>query len=205
MEESSNVEYSSNFVAIGCLAGLIQIWDLDVLDAPGPAYSLRGHAQESMVISLDSNGDKLASGGSDGRLLVWSLTDGSKVQLGVKSDSALNQAVFFNHSKLCSGDAKGHFNIYTKEKDEWKRWRHMEIDSEIEKIAVSESLIAIGSANGSIRLLDSQSARLLAHWSAYSNEPITGLQFNTNKYLFTAGHEIGTTLVQWDLRNHQEP
>ena len=34
VEEASNgakVEYSSNFVAIGCLGGLIQIWDLDVL------------------------------------------------------------------------------------------------------------------------------------------------------------------------------
>ena len=36
-------DYASNFVAIGCLNGIIQIWDLDILDAPGPAYTLRGH------------------------------------------------------------------------------------------------------------------------------------------------------------------
>ena len=125
-------EYSSNFVAVGCLKGAIQIWDLDVLgkiyfptlgikwtlDAPGPAYTLIGHERSSMVISLSWDGNSyLASGGADGKCLVWSLEDGSKVCLGKETNSSpLNQVLFLKDHMLATGDGNGIFNIYKKER-----------------------------------------------------------------------------------------
>ena len=87
------------------------------LDAPGPAYTLRGHEKSSMVISLASLGDNLISGGSDGKLLVWSLQSGSKIQLGNKSESPVNQCVYVNKKQICSGDANGRLQIFKHKKE----------------------------------------------------------------------------------------
>lgn len=87
------------------------------LDAPGPAYTLRGHEKSSMVISLASLGDNLISGGSDGKLLVWSLQSGSKIQLGNKSESPVNQCVYVNMKQICSGDANGRLQIFKHKKE----------------------------------------------------------------------------------------
>ena len=87
------------------------------LDAPGPAYTLRGHEKSSMVISLGSLGENLISGGSDGKLLLWSLQSGSKIQLGNKSESPINQCVYVNKKQICSGDANGRLQIFKHKKE----------------------------------------------------------------------------------------
>ena len=71
---------------IECLNAPVELFDQIfrvtnniALDAPGPTYTLIGHEQSSMVISLHWDGDKrLASGGADGRKLIWSLETGKK-------------------------------------------------------------------------------------------------------------------------------
>lgn len=112
----AKAEYSSNFVAIGSITNEIQIWDLDVMDSPGPSYTLTGHRQSSAVISLSWDGDRhLVSGGSDGRSLLWSLDNGAKVALGKESnENAINQIVFATKSRIISGDSTGVCRIYDK-------------------------------------------------------------------------------------------
>ena len=53
-EQEDNVEYGNNFVAVGTITSEIQIWDLDITNAPGPAYVLNGHQKVTFmdVISL---------------------------------------------------------------------------------------------------------------------------------------------------------
>ena len=71
-----------------------------------------------MVISLSWDGNSyLASGGADGKCLVWSLEDGSKVGLGKETNSSpLNQVLFLKDQMLATGDGNGIFNIYKKER-----------------------------------------------------------------------------------------
>ena len=71
-----------------------------------------------MVISLSWDGSSyLASGGADGKCLVWSLEDGSKVGLGKETnESPLNQVLFLKDQMLATGDGNGIFNIYKKER-----------------------------------------------------------------------------------------
>ena len=69
-----------------------------------------------MVISLGSLGDKLISGGSEGRLLLWSLSDGSKIQLGEVGESPINQCVFNGADTIASGDGAGILQIFKCEK-----------------------------------------------------------------------------------------
>jgi len=198
-------EYSSNFVAVGCLKGAIQIWDLDVLDAPGPAYTLIGHERSSMVISLSWDGNSyLASGGADGKCLVWSLEDGSKVGLGKETNSSpLNQVSFLKDHMLATGDGNGIFNIYKKESDEWRCLKRLDLGFEIEKIATSGDLVAIGTSKGTITILTLSTFEIIAKWTAHKNQPITGLEFNSSELLFSSGHLAGTNLILWNLHLHQ--
>lgn len=195
-------DYASNFVAIGCLNGIIQIWDLDILDAPGPAYTLRGHDRSSMVISLGTWKDQLISGGSDGRLLKWSLHNGEKIQLGETTECPINQCIFVNEDIICSGDAQGKLQIFKREENVWRRWKSMSTGAEIEKLATCDQLLAVGGADGIVRII--KNCTVIAKWSAHRDEPITGLSFNTASFLFTSGHNVSTSLILWDLRKHQE-
>jgi len=209
-------EYSSNFVAVGCLKGAIQIWDLDVLDAPGPAYTLIGHDRSSMVISLSWDGNSfLASGGADGKCLVWSLEDGSKVGLGKETnDTPLNQVLFLKNEMIATGDANGIFHIYKKRRivgepgdipsiDEWECLKRLDLGCEIEKIATCDDLVAIGTSKGVIAILNLNTFELIAKWTAHKNQPITGLEFNSSELLFSSGHLAGTNLILWNLHLHQ--
>jgi len=200
-------EYSQNFVAVGCLKGAIQIWDLDVLDAPGPAYTLIGHDRSSMVISLSWDGNKsLASGGADGKCLIWSLENGSKTGLGKETNqSPQNQVLFLKNSEmLATGDGNGIFNIYKNNSNDWICLKQLDLGFEIEKIATCDrNLVAIGTAKGTITLLKLDTFEVIAKWTAHKNQPITGLEFNSSELLFSSGHVAGTNLILWNLHLHQ--
>ena len=49
-DKTTETEYSSNFVAIGSITNEIQIWDLDVIDSPGPEYTFTGHKKGASVV-----------------------------------------------------------------------------------------------------------------------------------------------------------
>ena len=74
----------------------------------------------------------------------------------------------------------------------------METGSEIEKICSVEDLIGVGGADGIVRII--KDGHVIAKWAAHSNEPITGLTFNTQFFLFTSGHNVSTSMILWDLR-----
>ena len=65
-----------------------------------------------MVISLGTWKGQLISGGSDGRLLKWSLHNGEKIQLGETTECPINQCIFMNEETICSGDAQGKLQIF---------------------------------------------------------------------------------------------
>jgi len=128
--EEDEVEYGNNFVAVGTITSEIQIWDLDITNAPGPAYVLNGHQKvfyemddfcwlniikDTAVVSLNWDGQKqLASGGTDGQALVWSLENAQKVALGKKSDSPINQIIFSKSERVITGNAVGLAKIFDK-------------------------------------------------------------------------------------------
>lgn len=66
-----------NLAAIGTFDPIIEIWDLDVVDSPAPAYALSGHT--SAVISLHAHPSPqlrnlLASGSADGSVKLWDIS-----------------------------------------------------------------------------------------------------------------------------------
>jgi len=204
-EDDENAEYSSNFVAIGSITNEIQIWDLDVIDSPGPAYTLTGHKKGSSIIALAWDGDKgLASGATDGRLLLWSLNDGSKIALGNKENiNGINQVIFQSQSRIISGDAAGKCRIYDKSSNVWRCVKEIDMGCEIEKICASDHLFAIGTSKGDISLVSLDSLEMTVRWSAYQTEqPITALEFKNRQFLFSSGHDAGTDLILWNISRH---
>jgi len=201
--EEDEVEYGNNFVAVGTITSEIQIWDLDITNAPGPAYVLNGHQKDTAVVSLNWDGQKqLASGGTDGQALVWSLENAQKVALGKKSDSPINQIIFSKSERVITGNAVGLAKIFDK-KEKWTCIRDLKLDAEIEKIAVSEELIAIGTAEGNICLISQENLTMTANWAAHlPSQPITGLQFRSSEHLFSSGHMAGASLTVWNVSKH---
>ena len=50
VDGEEDVEYGNNFVAVGTITSEIQIWDLDITNAPGPAYVLNGHQKVTTLL-----------------------------------------------------------------------------------------------------------------------------------------------------------
>jgi periodic tryptophan protein 1 len=66
-----------NLAAVGSFEPTIELWDLDVVDSPAPAYVLNGHT--AAVISLHAHPSPqlrnlLASGSADGSVRLWDIT-----------------------------------------------------------------------------------------------------------------------------------
>ena len=87
---------------------------MDLIDAPGPSYNLKGHKKGSSVVSLSWDGNRsLISGGTDGRVLLWSLDDGSKIGIGKETNqNIMNQTIFVNQKRIITGDNVGICRIY---------------------------------------------------------------------------------------------
>lgn len=67
------------------------------------------------MVTLSWDGKKqLASGGTDGQALVWSLENAKKVALGKKSDSPINQIIFSKSERIITGNAVGLAKIFDK-------------------------------------------------------------------------------------------
>ncbi|CAG5089675.1 Oidioi.mRNA.OKI2018_I69.PAR.g12301.t1.cds [Oikopleura dioica] len=126
VEEEEGAEYGNNFVAVGTITSEIQIWDLDIINAPGPAYVLNGHKKDTAVVSLSWDGkNQLASGGTDGQALVWSLENAQKVALGKKSDSPINQIIFSKSERIITGNGVGLTKIFDKSSEHLFSSGHM--------------------------------------------------------------------------------
>ena len=84
------------------------------MDSPGPAYTLTGHRKGSSILSISWDGDKsMISGGTDGRLLLWSLNTGTKVALGTPDQNeTVNQCLFASKTRILSGKNTGKCSIF---------------------------------------------------------------------------------------------
>ena len=87
--------------------------------------------------------------------------------------------------------------------DEWRCLKRLDLGFEIEKIATSGDLVAIGTSKGTITILTLSTFEIIAKWTAHKNQPITGLEFNSSELLFSSGHLAGTNLILWNLHLHQ--
>ena len=81
--------------------------------------------------------------------------------------------------------------------------KRLDLSFEIEKIATSGDLVAIGTSKGTITILTLSTFEIIAKWTAHKNQPITGLEFNSSELLFSSGHLAGTNLILWNLHLHQ--
>lgn len=204
MGDAENTEYSSNFVAIGSITNEIQIWDLDLIDAPGPSYNLKGHKKGSSVVSLSWDGNRsLISGGTDGRVLLWSLDDGSKIGIGKETNqNIMNQTIFVNQKRIITGDNVGICRIYDHDGQKWHCTGEIDVGEEIEKIACSSNSFAIGTSKGVISIISLDTLKMTVRWKAYSEQPITALEFKSTNYLFSGGHEPACDLILWNISKH---
>lgn len=80
-----------NLAAIGTFEPTIEIWDLDVVDSPAPAYALSGHS--AAVISLHAHPSPqlrnlLASGSADGSVKLWDISRASPPAAAKESETA---------------------------------------------------------------------------------------------------------------------
>ena len=87
--------------------------------------------------------------------------------------------------------------------EKWSCVARINVESEIEKIASGFGLCAIGTAAGDICLLGHQSLEVHTRWNAHPNQPITALEFKNDDFLFSAGHNVGTELIFWNISKHK--
>lgn len=141
-----------NLVAVGNMTPVIDVWDLDIINAIEPAFSLgkklkKKSKQKPTAPSLDGHidavldlswnrhlGHGLASGSADNSVLLWDLKQSKAVSIFQRHDDKVQTVEWhpFEAQSLLSGGFDGKINLYDCwNRDSAKTWS---IDGEVERV-----------------------------------------------------------------------
>ncbi|GFT17842.1 periodic tryptophan protein 1 homolog [Nephila pilipes] len=213
-------ESPGNYVAVGDMSPVIQIWDLDIVDVLEPEYclgekskkkktnrksKLKGH--KDAVISLSWNKhlrNILASGSADSSIILWDLQDGTSLKK-LNFHSGKVQALQwhpFECQFLLSGCTDGLISVYDCQanNEESKTWK---VDGEIERVLwnLFDSLKFFCSTDlGFIHSINMKNTEI-EHSIKAHNEGVTGLDMSQecNNILITTS--MDGTLKVWNIEN----
>lgn len=206
-----------NFIAIGDMTPVIQVWDIDVVDTLESSYTLgkkikkkskakhRGH--RDAVLDLSWNKlirQALASGSADYKVFVWDLQDGRPVTKFSDHQEKVQSLEWHpcESHLLLSGGCDRMVKIFDCRSTENapKSW---ELDGEVEKVMWNhfDPFYFLASTDqGSVHCIDARNEKPVYMIKAH-HEPVTGLSLSSQHpgCLVTASTD-GLVKI-WDIKD----
>ena len=175
---------------------------------------LKGHEGDIPAIAFSSDGKTLASGSSDGTILLWDIPSGRRETLDTQKNKIEIKSLVFhpkNSQWLVSGTTDGRVQLWDLSQTVPKPstlYRHKGRPPENNKPEVwalafnsDGTLLASGSWDCTILLWDFQKQKLLRPLEGH-NDFIWSVAFSPDGTMLASGSRDGTVLL-WDLNQHK--
>lgn len=211
-----------NFVAVGTMDPVIEIWDLDVVDCLEPVAMLGskdvkkkkkkkqkevGHSDSVLDLSWNSNvRNVLASASADFTVGLWDLNEG-KIVTSITRHKEKVQSVKWHPveaQSLLSGSFDKTVKVYDcrSPNDTFKSWS---LDGEIERViwdSFSPLNFFASTDSGRVYYLDSRTDKPLYTLSAH-NKAVTGLALSSSVKGLLSTISTDQTLKVWDILDNK--
>nr|XP_002128920.1 periodic tryptophan protein 1 homolog [Ciona intestinalis] len=221
--EDEKTNDKGNFVAVGNINSLIEVWDLDVLNTLEPAFVLGvpqehhrkllrsgesnfGHTDAVLDISWNSKSrNKLLSASADHMVALWNLEVG-KVEKFFTSHKEKVQCLSWKPDStnyLVSGAFDGRVVINDVRGQGSSKWK---FKGEIERVVwnvTDPSYFAASTDSGMVYYCDVRVPKSLFHWRAHEKAIPSMLMTSsalTSSLLYTASSD--GRLKMWDLKGN---
>ncbi|XP_060076230.1 periodic tryptophan protein 1 homolog [Ylistrum balloti] len=213
---------TGNFVAVGTMDPVIEIWDLDIVDSLEPVAMLgskpskkkkkkmkgvMGHTDSVLDLSWNSNiRNVLASASADFTVGLWDLNEG-KIVTSITQHKEKVQSIKWHpveSQSLLSGSFDNTVKVYDcrSPNDTFKSWN---LDGEIERViwdSYSPLNFFASTDSGRVYYLDSRTDKPLYTLSAH-NKAVTGLALSSSvKGLLTTA-SADQSLKVWDVLDNK--
>ncbi|GIV09198.1 MAG: hypothetical protein KatS3mg019_1289 [Fimbriimonadales bacterium] len=103
------IDYQANRVAAGTPSGIVRVWDANTGTLQ---HTLNAHTDLVQAVAFSPNGLYLATGGADGYVRLWNVSDGSMVLERANHAFGVTQLRFLAADALAVADGEGVLRIY---------------------------------------------------------------------------------------------
>ena len=176
---------SDNFIASGCEAGVVKVWDMRTFSK---AAELPARKDYISGLTTGSQKSHLLATSADGVLSVFNWQKNALVKESDQLDDELVCLDIMKHGKkVVCGSATGVLNIYS-----WGEWgdisdRYPTDNEEVESIcAVTEDIVCIGTGDGEIKAMFVQPYKPIKKVGRHNDMGISALKMSPNKNLLVS-------------------
>lgn len=194
-----------NVVALGTGEKTVEVWDIEQ-----GTLNIKFKEHSSFVNSIqwEEKGERFASAAGDGTARIWHPSEGSVAVLRGHNDYLLTEVVWINSEEVVTSAMDKTIKVWSvteeKETDEIRVKKKKGIISRKTLSPTSlawnrkEELLAVGTKEGDIQVLDSNWKRIEELHNAH-NGPVSSLQFNRAGNLLLSGAFDSFTKV-WRIK-----
>ncbi|TRY73816.1 hypothetical protein TCAL_02578 [Tigriopus californicus] len=211
-------ETGGNFMAVGTMEPVIDVWDLDVVDGLEPAYRLGQKGQKKKKIKAVGHKDAvlalawnhhveyiLASGSVDQSVLLWDLSGGQvKHQLNAHMEKV--QALQwhpFESNNLLTGCCDKKARVFDCRGSEFKAWQ---VEGEVEKVVwnhFNPFTFLVATDTGYVQMIDVRQEKAPIWTLQAHSEGVNGLSLSTQCPDMMVTVSSDRTMKVWDIANHK--
>ena len=176
---------SDNFIASGCEAGIVKVWDMRTFSK---AAELTARKDYISGLTTGSQKNQLLATSGDGVLSVFNWRKNTLVKESDQlDDELLCLDIIKNGKKVICGSATGVLDIYS-----WGEWgdisdRYPTDNEEVESIcAVTEDIVCIGTGDGKIKAMFVQPYKTIKTVGQHGTMGISSLKMSPNRNLLVS-------------------
>jgi WD40 repeat protein len=193
----------SKILALGSMEGTVYLWNWSINKI---VKQLPGHSASVNTLAFNSNGQRLASGGSDALIYLWKLSSDEKQQLKGHLDVVTQVQFDSNDEYLASASWDKTVRLWNIKSDKPSKPDILEGHSAaVNTLAFSPDgkTLVSGAMDNSIRLWDIQLKTEMKERSIHSNHNVIAVAFSPNGQFF-ASASWDKTVRLWDVQSAQE-
>ncbi len=193
----------SKILALGSMEGTVYLWNWSINKI---VKQLPGHSASVNTLAFNSNGERLASGGSDALIYLWKLSSDEKQQLKGHLDVVTHVEFDSNDEFLASASWDKTVRLWNIKSDKPSKPDILEGHSAaVNTFAFSPDgkTLVSGSLDNSIRLWDVASKKEIKDLSIHSNHNVVAVAFSPNGQFF-ASAAWDKIVRLWDVQSAQK-
>lgn len=182
----------------------LHLWTLPESDNAQPEQIfLEGHSGPVIDVTFSPDGTRIASGGADGRVMLWNGDTGEQFKVLTGDHGSINAVAFSPDGAHITGAADdGSVLIWDTDGEHSERLKASDVQLYALAYSPDASRLAVGSQDGVVTLLDASSGEVVGAPLAAHTDVVTTLAFSPDARLLATGSR-DRTVILWDANTLQ--